>query len=358
MRREPYDAGRAEDRRSRAGRARASISPLWSSRWLVADQAVASLSNFLLMALVGRWLGPADFGVFVLVLASWLIVFGVLEAVIVDPMMVLGEEPDGVAPHVTAALLVASAPACRTSPQPSSSGVASVPGQTLLVLAVFLPSLVLQQLWRMVGFQRERPVASTVNDLVFLAVQVGALAGAFLIGGFGAPAAAGCWGLGALAGAAFGFWQFDGGLAPASRGIATLRRGRAISDWLVLDFFVNRAGLRQISLFVIAAAAGTQTVGALQALLNLMGPTNIIAFGAASAALVRGGSQMRAGNEPAMAHVTRLHGLGLAGAVGLYGCLFAASSRWVVPAVYGVGYGPTWSWRRWWRCKFSSTAST
>jgi O-antigen/teichoic acid export membrane protein len=324
----------------RPGRARASLSPLWSSRYVVADQAVASFSNFLLTALVGRWLGPADFGLFALVLASWLLVFGVLEAVVVDPMLVYGEDRGGIGRHVTAALLVGLAAAVPSVAAALYLGLGTVPGRTLLVLAVCLPVLVLQQLWRMVGFQRGRALASTVNDLVFLAVQVTALAGAFAVGGFGAPVATACWGLGALAGTAVGFWQFGGRFAPVSAGIATLRRGRAISDWLILDFFVNRAGLKQISLFVIAAAAGTRSVGALQAMLNLMGPTNILAFGAASAALVRGGAAMRAGDERAMAHVTRVHGLGLAAAVGLYGCLFAASSEWVVPAVYGTAYRP------------------
>jgi O-antigen/teichoic acid export membrane protein len=120
----------------------------------------------------------------------------------------------------------------------------------------------------------------------------------------------------------------------------TLRRGRAISDWLVLDFFVNRAGLRQAALFVIAAAAGTRFVGALQAELNLMGPTNILAFGAASAALARGGTAMRAGDEPGMAHVTRVHGIGLTGAVSAYALAFAVLSPWLVPAIYGSAYRP------------------
>jgi O-antigen/teichoic acid export membrane protein len=318
----------------------ASVSPLWSSRYVVADQAVASFSNFLLTALVGRWLGPDEFGVFALVLASWLLVVGVFEAALSDPLLVYGEEEDGIGPHVTAALLVGLFAAVPCVVAGVAFGPGTVAGGTLLVLAVFLPALVLQQLWRSVGFQRGRPLASTANDAVFLAVQVAALAAAFGSGRFSAPVAAACWGLGALAATLFGFHQFAGAVAPVSRGIATLHRGRAISDWLVLDFFVNRAGLRQAALFVIAAAAGTQYVGALQAQLNLMGPTNILAFGAASAALARGGAVMRAGDEHAMAHVTRVHGLGLAAAVSAYGLVFAATSGWLIPAIYGAAYRP------------------
>ena len=321
-------------------RAGASVSPLWSSRYVVVDQAVASLSNFLLTALVGRWLGPADFGVFALVLASWPLVVGLMEAAVSDPLLVLGEEPEGIGPHVTGALLVGGLAATPCVPLALVFGPTSVAGGTLLVLAVFLPSLVLQQLWRTVGFQRGRPLASTVNDAVFLAVQLCGLGAAFATGRFSAPVAAACWGLGSLAATLLGFRQFGGRPAPLHRGLATLRRGRSISDWLVLDFFVNRAGLRQAAFLVIAAAAGTRFVGALQAELNLMGPTNILAFGAASAALARGGNVMRAGNEAAMLRVTRIHGLGLAAAVGFYGLVFASSSPWLVPAVYGDAYRP------------------
>lgn len=307
---------------------------------MVLDQAVASLSNFLLTALVGRWLGPADFGVFALVLASWLLVVGVMEAAVSDPLLVLGEESDGIGPYVTSALLVGLLAATPCVPLALVFGPLSVAGGTLLVLAAFLPSLVLQQLWRSVGFQRGRPLASTANDAVFLAVQLCGLGAAFATGRFSAPVAAACWGVGSLAATLLGFRQFGGGVAPVRRGVATLRRGRIISDWLVLDFFVNRAGLRQAAFLVIAAAVGTRFVGALQAELNLMGPTNILAFGAASAALARGGNVMRAGDEPGMARVTRVHGLGLAAAVGFYGLMFGASSEWLVPAIYGDAYRP------------------
>ena len=202
-----------------------SVSPLRSSRYVVADQAVASFSNFLLTALAGRWLGPSEFGIFALVLASWLLVVGLMEAVVGDPLLVLGEEPGR------------RRRACDR--RPAGRGGAAVPcvavgllfgwapsrGQTLLVLAVFLPSLVLQQLWRIVGFQRGRPLASTVNDLVFLAVQVAALAAAFAVGGSGRAAAVGCWGLGALAASALGFRQFAERSRPC--GAASRRCGAA-----------------------------------------------------------------------------------------------------------------------------------
>ena len=106
----------------------------------------------------------------------------------------------------------------------------------------------------------------------------------------------------------------------------------------MLDFFVNRAGLRQAALFVMAAVAGTYAIGALQASINLMGPTNILTFGAASAALVRGSAEMRAGDPHEMARTTRIHGLALAAVVGLYGAAYGASAWWLIPAIYGASY--------------------
>jgi O-antigen/teichoic acid export membrane protein len=325
-------------RGGRGNRARTTLAPVWRSRYLVLDQAVASLSNFLLMVLVGRWLDPSDYGVFALIAASWLIVLGVADSAVVDPMMVMGEEPDGPGPHVTAALVVGAAAAVVYALVSAGLGFTSDPAQTVLVLGIFLPSLVLQQLWRMIGFQRGRALASVVNDSVFLLVQLVALGLAFGTGRFSEQAAAGCWGLGALAAALLGFWQFRAGVGPLRRAFQVLHKGRAISDWLVLDFFVNRAGLKQVAMFVIAAVAGTQAIGALQAVQNLMGPTNILLLGATSAALVRGGAEMRAGDEQGMLRTTRIHGLVLAVAVGLYCVAVSASAYWLIPAVYGHGY--------------------
>ena len=316
------------------------LAPVWRSRYLILDQAVASLSNFLLMVLVARWLGPADYGVFALIAASWLIVLGVADSVVVDPMMVMGEEPDGVGPHVTAVLIVGGGAAIVYTAVAAGLGFTSTAAQTVLVLGVFLPSLVLQQLWRVVGFQRGRPLASVVNDSVFLIVQLATLALAFGAHDFDERLAAGCWGVGALAAALLGFWQFGAGIGPLRRGLQVLHKGRAISDGLVLDFFANRAGLKQVAMFVIAAVAGTQAIGALQAMQNLMGPTNILLLGATSAALVRGGAEMREGDVEGMLRVTRIHGLVLAVAVGTYCAACSAAAYWLIPAVYGHGYGP------------------
>ena len=207
------------DERARAQRgsgARMTLAPVWRSRYLILDQAVASLSNFLLMVLVARWLGPADYGVFALIAASWLIVLGVADSVVVDPMMVMGEEPDGVGPHVTAVLIVGGGAAIVYTAVAAGLGFTSTAAQTVLVLGVFLPSLVLQQLWRVVGFQRGRPLASVVNDSVFLIVQLATLALAFGAHDFDERLAAGCWGAGALAAALLGFWQFGAGIGLAS----------------------------------------------------------------------------------------------------------------------------------------------
>ena len=304
---------------------------------MIIDQAISSFSSFVLIVMVGRRLGPSDLGAFSLVFAAWLIVFGVNRALVVDPMLVRGEREVRSGAYLTAALLVALASSAVMAVIGILMGASSASGRTVLVLAVFLPSLVIQEMWRRVGFLRERPKASALNDGVCLIVQLVAVAVVLDAGFFSSASAMACWAIGATAGAVLGFVQFSVGFASLREGRRMLLSSRGLSSWLALDFFANRWS-RQASLYVIAAVIHPAAVGVIQASANLMGPTNILNFGASAAALSDGGNRMRSDSSSAMRRVVWVNAALLAVVVGMYVLIFAIFAKEILGAVYGARY--------------------
>jgi O-antigen/teichoic acid export membrane protein len=300
------------------------------------DQGVASASNFLLVALVGRWLGPAALGSLALVLAVWAIVYGVFRAVVEDPMVVLGEA-DGVGQHLAAGLIVAGTGMGGLAILCGALTVLGHDAATTAALALSLPFLLIQDFWRRVAYMRGQPSRAVSNDLVYLCIQVALVVGLRVTGRFEASTALLAWGAGAGAGTALGFLQFRASGATLRSGILMIRRSRMISQWLVLDFAVNRWA-RQAVLFIVAGISGTTAVGAIQASSNLLGFTNVLILGWSSAALADGAAQARAHNDPAANAAVRRSASQLAIAMTVSCIIYSLAATWLVPAVYGHGF--------------------
>jgi O-antigen/teichoic acid export membrane protein len=303
---------------------------------VVVDQAVSSASNFLLVVVVGRWLGPASLGVFALVIAGWLIAYGVFRAVVEDPMTVSGCE-DRYAGYLGATAVVAIVGAGLLTVVALLLGPGTPRGETVAVLAVFLPMLFLQDFWRRVAFVEGRASAAVVNDLAFLVVQVFILVILIVSGRFSAPAAMLAWGTGGLVGAVLGVRQFRPAAPRLDSGLAALRAGRDISSWLVADFLLNRWS-RQAALFIIASVVGASAVGGIQASVNLLGFTNIVILGASSAALARGSREMRTAGVSAMRRAVRTDVLAMTAIVATCAVVYALAGGWALRLVYGVRY--------------------
>jgi O-antigen/teichoic acid export membrane protein len=156
-------------------------------------------------------------------------------------------------------------------------------------------------------------------------------------GRFEASTALLAWGAGAGAGTALGFLQFRASGATLRSGILMIRRSRMISQWLVLDFAVNRWA-RQAVLFIVAGISGTTAVGAIQASSNLLGFTNVLILGWSSAALADGAAQARAHNDPAANAAVRRSASQLAIAMTVSCIIYSLAATWLVPAVYGHGF--------------------
>ena len=113
--------------------------------WVQGDQAVSSLSNFLVGLLVGRWLGPLELGSFTLAFAIWLVVFMIFQSTVEDPMAILGEEASGgVAAVLSGGLVVALVGALALAIAGSACRALGVESGLLFALAAVLPLLLIQ----------------------------------------------------------------------------------------------------------------------------------------------------------------------------------------------------------------------
>lgn len=282
---EPQRVGRALSRRAAHRRRRLQGGILSSSRLAtttVVDQCLASGSNFAVGVAVARVAGATGLGVFSVVYAAWLFLSALHRAVITDPMAIDGDARDDdwrerVGCGLAADLLLGLV---GTLVFGLTSGVLFALhqrsfGVAFAVLAPFVTFLLLQDYWRWIGFMRRRPGDALLNDVVFNIIQAGMLAAIFITHLHTAAAVILCWGLGAVGGAAYGFWNCR--LRPTRRGGWSLLRSRwSYSKWIAINqMLVN--GLGQASVVLTGAILGLGGLGGFKAAQALVtGPMGVL----------------------------------------------------------------------------------
>ncbi len=259
------------------------FSRLMGNRRLVltaSDQVLSSASNFVIGVLVGRLAGPGPFGAYILAFTLWLVVLGIHRALVAEPIVISGaldgDRPVVLRRGLEADLLLAvgiAAVVVVAGAILTAVGSGEI-GMALLMIAAFLPVLIAQDYWRAMAFALHRPGVALVNDGIFVAVQVAALALVVALGGRTAPWFILAWGAGASAGALVGFFQFR--VHPFRRGAGPLfSHNWPFSRWLLADFLTIFAA-DQTYLLLVAALLGQAAFGELKAALSLMGPTAVI----------------------------------------------------------------------------------
>ena len=248
--------------------------------WIMADQAVSSLSNAALTLVVARTVAPEEFGAFALAFSIYSFCVAVSQALAGQVVMIrYSAEPAAVRLRAAAAA-GGTALALGGMAAVVLVGVAVAVDMplrgVLLALAVLFPTLLLQDTWRTVFVSRGTPRQAFVNDAVWVALQVVAI-GALIVGGVGSAVAYTlAWGGAAAGAAAYGVLQV--GTRPR---IAATRRfvvdHRDISGPSVAHA-VSILGANQIAFVLVAAFGAIEVVGALRGALTLLGPLNIVGF--------------------------------------------------------------------------------
>jgi len=249
--------------------------------WGVADQAMCSLTNFLLSVYIARSLGAAEFGAFSLAYVTYGFAINASRGLSIEPLLI---RYSGTAPKIWrraaagcsgTALLVGLA----TGTLALLAGVliGGTIGMAFLALGLTMPGLLLQDSWRYAFFANGKGLYAFVNDGLWAAVQIPLLVIVKMTGHANVFWFVMAWGAGAAVGAVFGCFQAK--VAPRLVG-ATV--------WLMLHrdlgprYLVENTGGNAsdtLRSYGTSSILGLTAVGDIQAAGVLMGPFKIILFG-------------------------------------------------------------------------------
>ena len=248
----------------------------------MADQCVASASNFAVGIVVARIAGPAGLGAFALAYTVWILLTTIHRSLITDPMAIMGDirgnHKDkfircGFAADVTlgfmAACVIAAVGSALLVVGQHTFGIG------MLAVAPWVIVLDLQDYWRWIGFMEGNPRKSLMNDLLFNAVQALAFGAIFLAGLHSVFAVVSAWGMGAGVAALYGLRQFS--VRPTIRGGAAFLLSRwPTSRWLASERAASW-GASQFYLIVAGVMLGPAALGGLKAAQGLVvGPTVVV----------------------------------------------------------------------------------
>jgi O-antigen/teichoic acid export membrane protein len=251
--------------------------------WAVADQALSSLTNFLVGVFVARSLGPAGFGVFSVAFATYLIALNASRGLATDPLLVrysgakLPEWRSAVAGSMGTAVAVGAVGGVACA---AFGIIVSGPtGLAFVALGMTLPGLLLQDGWRFAFFSAGKAGRAFLNDLLRTAALLVLVT---LVIASGRPSEFSfmlAWGTSATIAAVVGAAQ--AGLPPrVSMVFDWLRRHRVLcSRYLAENLSV--AGGTQLKFYGLAAVGGFAVVGTLRAAELLFGGVYVITQGIA-----------------------------------------------------------------------------
>lgn len=255
--------------------------------WGVVDQAVSSLSNFAMGLYVARTFGAVDFGAFTLAYVTYSVVINAARGTATDPMLVRYSGPADARWRraVSAATATATAVGVLAGAGCLLVGaVAAAPvGPVFTALGVALPGLMLQDSWRLAFFAGGRPAAAVLNDVVWSALLVVALAVLYRTGqgdvvrcmlAFGGTAAA-----------AAGFGALQARVLPRPAAVSGwLREHRQLSGRYLVEN-VSISGAAQLRSVVLGAVASLAAVGYVRSAELLMGPFLVVLMGVSQVAV-------------------------------------------------------------------------
>ncbi len=305
------------------------------------DQGVSSASNFVVALVVARLAGPADFGAYMLTYTLWLVVVGCHRAVVTEPIIISSggrDEPEAVAHGVSAELLIGAA----TSVLAVTGGLAALSvgwrvATPLLALSPWFAALLVQDYWRAMAFRQRRPGLALVNDLVFAAVQIGALAAFWFLGWRSVGWAITAWGIGATAGAALGLIWFPASSRP-SEGRKLVGRMWQLSRWLLAEFVAGFTS-EQAYLVLVAGLLSGASYGGFRAALNLMGPVLVLLMAGGNIGLTEAARRNEAEDPDELLRFARRLSLLATIAVAAYGVIVAVAGGGLLRFVYGPRFG-------------------
>lgn len=303
-----------------------------TAAWTFVDQAISSLTTAILSIVIGRSVGPTDFGAFGIAFLVFTLLVGVSRAMITDPMAVLyagrGRAEQAVATsHATAlAAILGAAAGCLTVLVGLAFGHGTVLGGALICLGLGLPGLLQQDAWRYAFFMAGRPAPVAVNDAVRAVLLMALMWGVFARGLQAVPLMILVWALTAYVACGLGVLQAR--VAPRTRGAWAWFSGhRPLAVRLGADFAINQGAANGANM-AVGPVSSLAAVGALNASRTLLGPLMLLFTGTTAVVLPAFSARSR----------NRL----VTPVVGVSGVLAVAALAWTLVLVFLPETWGTW----------------
>jgi O-antigen/teichoic acid export membrane protein len=249
--------------------------------WGISDQAMSSLTNFLLTIYVARSLGSAEFGAFSLAYMTYGFAINASRGLSVEPLLIRYSGTDlptwrraTAGCTGTATIVGLAAGVCALAAAPLVGGTT---GQAFLALGLTLPGLMLQDAWRYAFFAVGQGHHAFINDVIWAAIQIPLLVVLKMTGHANVFWFVLAWGAGAAVAAVVGAFQ-----------ARTAPRLIRAADWLVRHrdlgpryLIENTGGNAADTLrgYGTSSILGLAAVGDIQAANVTMGPFKILYFG-------------------------------------------------------------------------------
>nr|MDQ6928833.1 hypothetical protein [Actinomycetota bacterium] len=210
---------------------------------------------------------------------------------------------------------------------------------TLLVLSISLPGLLMQDSIRFALFAVGAPARAAFNDALWLVLQATAFTGVLLLAKPTPALLLGAWGLAATLAAIIGPIQLAVVPNPA-RSVRWLRDHLDLGARYVIDYFAI-VGSVQVTVYGLAVSGGLSESGAFRGAQLLLGPLTMLFFAALSAAVPEG-VRMRAHSGGHLRSMCGRLAVGLP-AIGVAFVLILLA----IPDNIGIRVmGPTWNGAR------------
>jgi O-antigen/teichoic acid export membrane protein len=240
--------------------------------WGLGDQAVSSISNFIVGLVVARELGVAAFGVFSLAWVTYGVVLNISRGLATDPLVVrfsgASTEDWREATSRAAGTAIAVGVAFGVVSALAGFLIGGTLGSAFLALAVVAPAMLLQDAWRFAFFAAGQGHKAFLNDTVWAVTSIPLLALASIhstVWGF-----VFAWGGAALIAAGYGLLQSR--VMPHFHSVRDwLRAHRDLGSRYMVEN-VSNSGASQLRMYGLGAIAGLADVGAIRGAELLLGP--------------------------------------------------------------------------------------
>lgn len=255
--------------------------------WNIADQALSSLSNAAMSIVVAKLTTEDDFGRFALAFSVFSFTSGLAKAATATPYVIASTSVG----HLLARRRGADAAGLATLIGLASGLICIafallVPTQyspALLAMGAVLPGLFLQDFWRSALIARGRPDGATMNDLLWVVLQVACFVGAITLGRRDPVTFILAWGLPGWIAAGYGVFQWTRG--PRFGGVHHYWRETLGNARFLISEYVAVMGSIQVASLLLPMVTSAAVVGAIRGSMTLLGPLNIFSFALSTFAL-------------------------------------------------------------------------